>query len=362
MPPNWDQISEHLNAIKTEFDKSFKSLNRTRIPSEKTQIKHIKILVDKHNQIVQLISPIYKKLAPSHKNYVVAYFNSIKTKLEVIFRRLNIFIPIPENLNDIVEVRFKQITDNDTDSDSGSDTETENTNTSVAEPLTPHKHETELNNSIHKEDHFNPIQNSSENSEMTPTEFLNLASKLIPDFDSNPNTIQKFLNALNLIETIKENNETIAVSLIKTKVSGKAENAIAQATTIEQIKTILKSTIVYETTQTVAAKLLSVKQKADTNAFIKEVEELTQKLESAYLSDGIPASVTTKYASQTEIKTLTNNGKSPEIKMYMNAGTFSTLSEAITKFVDLRTESQETHTINFIRNNTQLGVTLQELQ
>ena len=48
---HWEELQRNLQPLKLEFDKSFKCLNKARLPSENTILKLIKILVTQHNLI-----------------------------------------------------------------------------------------------------------------------------------------------------------------------------------------------------------------------------------------------------------------------------------------------------------------------
>jgi len=52
---------------------------------------------------------------------------------------------------------------------------------------------------------------------ITPTEFLKLAKSIIQEFDGNAENLKSFLDSLNLVNSLKESHEALAVSLNKTK-------------------------------------------------------------------------------------------------------------------------------------------------
>jgi len=57
-------------------------------------------------------------------------------------------------------------------------------------------------------------------------DFINTASKLIPVFDGKAENLANFIDALQIIESIKGEHEQLAVSMIKTKIKGVARNLI----------------------------------------------------------------------------------------------------------------------------------------
>lgn len=355
MSVKWITIQENFKQIKLTFDRSFKCLNRSKLPSEAVQIKHLKILVGAHNESIGLIRKIYYTLSEQHKSEVKNFLTNIKSKLEVLFARLDIQEQVPKNFQDIIDIRFKNLEDQN--SDSGSETETEENPESSLIETTPKSNNSdtisanESEPSPSKPGLFNISVVENFSNKMSQAEFLNLAAKLLPDYDSSPENLNKFLNAINLVDSIKDTHEEIAVSLIKTKISGKTQNIVSQLTSISEIKEAIKKNVTQESASTVSAKLMAIKQNGrDTNAFVKEIENLTQQLENAYIVDGLPTNTAQKYATGVAVKSLANNARSAETKIVMKAGNFTSVSEAITKFVDASAEAS-TSQINYVQQN-----------
>lgn len=328
MSDKWEICKQEIQRIKINFDKSYKCLNRAVIPKEDTQIKHLKILVACHNEIVHLIRPIFNEITTKNRLELINFFKAIKTKLEVIFKRLSVVASVPESFNEIIDIKFRTPVSTNSDSSSGSDTETEDLNSSIVEnKSTDNKKDT-----------------------MTPVEFLNLATKLLPEFNGEVENLQKFLNALDLLNSIKETHEILAVQLIKTKLTQKAQKLITTENSVEEIKNTLKAKVKGETSVSASSKLLCAKQNNKTgDEFIKEIELLANKLETAYISDGMTADLAQTFATQTAVKAITKNARSDKVKTVMLAGQFKNLSEVTTKFVEANTDVEEQR-INFIQN------------
>lgn len=194
-------------------------------------------------------------------------------------------------------------------------------------------------------------ENSSEslppvaNMTQTVTQFLGLASKLLPDFDGKPENLQSFLDALALVESIKETHEQVAINLIKTKLKGAARNLLSSETTINDIMTKLKTSVKGESVEVVSAKLYNVRQGGKTaNAYAAEVESLTKALEGAYIADGLSSQLATKYSTQVAVKSLAKNASSERVRLIMEAGHFENMNEAISRFVNSCTDSSTSGT------------------
>lgn len=312
-PVTWRDITDKLRSIKAEFDRSYKCLNRTPVPSNHTQIKHLRTLVYQHNTITGLSKTIYPFLSANHQDEFIKFFSSIKTRLEAIFRHLEIRDRVPEEINTFITIKFQ-----DAEGET-SDEEVEKTNTITT---------------------------------MTPVEFINLATKLLPEFDGKAENLTKFINALDILDSIKENNESIAISLIKTKLNQTASRLLTNEATIGAIKSTLTANVKHESSQSIAVKLLSIKQQNKTDGdFAKEIESLAQQLEIAYISDGMSSALAKNYSAQSAAKAIRTNARSDEVKMLMRAGQFSTVSDAVTKFIELGAESSGTLQVNYINNS-----------
>lgn len=116
-PVTWVQIVDKTQRIKQEFDKSYKCLNKTNLPSKKTQIKHLQNLVYQHNSIVGIIRNVFTTLTQAHKTELEGFFKTLKTRLEVLFLRLQIPHEIPTKITQILDLRFADIENEEDESD-----------------------------------------------------------------------------------------------------------------------------------------------------------------------------------------------------------------------------------------------------
>lgn len=315
----WADLYEEFKKIKLDFDKSYKCVNKTKLPSAQTQFKHITELINKHNEISVILKDIFHVLSEQHKVTVTEFFKSIKDRLEILFERLDLPIIIPADLTTSIKA---DISENSFNSDStGTSAET--------------------------------VNEIKEQNTMTDTiaGFLTTAAKLLPDFDGTYVHLQRFIDAINLVNLIKNTHEEVAVNLIKSKLTGTARNLITTESTIAEIVAKLKSSIKSEDTQAVTAKLVNARQNnKPTNEYVQEIETLTKQLEMAYISDGLSSEIARKYSTQTAIKSLAKNAKSDKAKLLLQAGTFNQLSDVVAKFVELSNESEDVFRVNMVRH------------
>ena len=344
-PIIWEDIRRKLSEYKIEFDKSYKCLNKTALPKRKTQIKHLQILVFTHNSITGLTRSVFESLSPNHKIEVTQLIKSIRTKLEVLFLRLGIPHIIPSDITKIIDIRFSETEEEFSDENENEDEiETENLNN---KPLV-----------------ITPLNKDNQNCEsMTSTAetFVGNASKLLPEFDGKIENLQKFIDALDVLALIKGTHESVAIALIKSKLDSTSRNLVTTENTIEGIKSTLVSKIKGEPTKSVVAKLSNIKQGTrSAHEFVKEIEELTKKLEKSYICDGVPVEMAKTYATDTAIKTLTTNGKSEQAKVSMKGVIYTKLSDAVSKFLEI--SSEDVAKVNYVKqlpqqryNNYQKG-------
>lgn len=336
----WEELQAQLSEIQTEFNKSYKCLNKTQLPSGATQAKHLNILVTQHNAFVTVLKPFFQKLTPEHKGQVEENFKALKNKLQYILSRQEISNKVPLDFVTKLELKFME----------GENEE------EIELPVTPTLHIAQSSSSqITKTPKQNP-RVALTKMPINTIDFINTATKLLPEFDGKAEGLQTFLNSLDLLETIKETHESVAVAIIKTKVKGTLLTAIDSETTINGIKTIIKANTKGESVQSVTAKLLAVRQNnKNASDFTKEIEELSEKLKIAYLMDGIPGASADRYAAQAAVKTLRSNANSAEARIVMKAGQFANTAEAITKFMEVSNETQETLNVHYIQNSGRNG-------
>jgi len=186
------------------------------------------------------------------------------------------------------------------------------------------------------------VANNKQSNKMAQTQvqFLKTASSLIPDFDGKAENLRSFLDALQLVNSIKETHESTAVQLIKTKLKGNARNLISNENSIAQIISTLSNTVRGESVEVITAKLLNLQQKSKTaNQYTQEVEKLTKALEGAYITDGLPSQLASKYSTQHAVKSMIKNCSIDKVKLIMEAGQFSNMNEAVAKFVNSCTDA-----------------------
>lgn len=107
----WQELTDKLREIKSEFDKSFKCLKKTSLPSKAIQVKHLNILIHQHNQIAGLAKNYYPLLTTIHQTEFSDNFRTIKERLESIFLQQQIAVEIPKDISTYIKT-FQETSDN----------------------------------------------------------------------------------------------------------------------------------------------------------------------------------------------------------------------------------------------------------
>ena len=135
----------------------------------------------------------------------------------------------------------------------------------------------------------------------TAIDTLNLATKIVPQFNGSLKNLQGFLDALQPIDTLKATHEGTVVEVIKTRLMGNARTLITTENSIKEIANTLKKSTKGETTEVITAKIMANKT---ANVFVAEKDDLAKQLPGAYFADGVPKPLADKYTIQTAVKAL----------------------------------------------------------
>lgn len=319
---DWQQIVAKLRLIKEHFDRSYKCLNTDRATKGETVEKHLKVLFDRFEEIRVLLNVNYNRLTVSHQSAAENFFADVRGKLAGVLSRRGLEVKLPVTLHEAVSYRIEDQVDSDPELGTvklGVDTKT---------PLLPI---TGGSNTVDDKEATMP---------QTITEFLGLASKLLPDFDGKPENLRSFLDALTLLDSVKDTHEAVAINLIKTKLKGTARNLISDESTINNVIATLTGNVKGESVEVIQAKLMNVRQGGkNANAYVSEIESLTRSLESAYISDGLSQQLAQRYTTQAAVKAITRNATNERVKLIMESGTFTNMNEVTAKFVNSCTEA-----------------------
>lgn len=212
---------------------------------------------------------------------------------------------------------------------------------------TLHEGDDENGEGIDNTDNNQNTDNDDNNeSIMEPAAVVSLLSKLLPTpYSGDPLALDAFVNSIDLIVTVVGNNHpNIVLNFIKSKLTGKALEAIpTSADTVQKIKDALKATIKPENSKVIAGKMMALRidNKSKTD-FSKAAEELAEAFQRASIVEGIPQAKSKEMAIEETIKMCRNNAKTDLVKGIIAATKFDSPAEVIAKYmVESATEVQE---------------------
>lgn len=98
--------------------------------------------------------------------------------------------------------------------------------------------------------------------------------------------------------------------------------------------------------ENILAKLKNIRQKGDANTHCNEIDNLTNKLKSVYVGQGIPDEVAKSMATKAGVDALINGTSSFETKLILKAGTFKDVQDAVQKVRENATIVQQNQQSN----------------
>lgn len=311
----WDLIEKLILSEKKNFKRAYKCINKNVYVRPETVRKHLNTIINSLEIIREVAYKNREKFTVEHKNEVYEIYWHLRDQLVNVLDKYNIKQTVPHSIEHSLKIDTNIILA------SGS--------SEKFEPISEGETESDT-------------EDISINTKMTQTvvEFLNTASRLICDFDGKPENLRSFLDSIQLIDSLKDTHEQVAVSLIKTKLKGTARNLINNESTISEIIDKLKISVKGESVEVLTAKIMNIKQNnKPANIYSGEIESLVKSLENAYISDGLSCDLATKYSTQVAVKAMTKNCTIDKVRLIMEAGQFNSMNDAISKFVNSCTEA-----------------------
>lgn len=291
---------EELRTLKLEFQRVAKRLIKTDIPDSKETIyKNRDLLISIYNSHVDVSKTIWNNLNNDDKTLVLSQFSYIREKTIKAFHIINCPYIVPtNNLEKIIE-----------------------------EIINPQETEEKYKIS-------NTMATNS--SELSPSEFLKLASSIIKPFCGEPNNLQAFLNSVELVATLTTpNSSNLLFQFVKTRLEGKALECIpSNAATLDDIKTSLKVKIKPESSEVVESRLLALRtDRKNLQDFTAEAEELAEKLKRSLIMEGVTDTKAEDMVTKKMVETCRKSARSDLVKSVLASGNFNSHKEVLAKFV-----------------------------
>lgn len=183
------------------------------------------------------------------------------------------------------------------------------------------------------------IQEDSENINMADearNKFITLCAQTLNNkYGGDPLGLSTFLNGIEFLELLAGDNINILVSFIKTRLEGKALEAIpSQNLTIANIKSSLKETIKPDSSKVVEGRILALKfNPTKSGEFTKDATELAEAFQRSLIIEGIPQAKAKSMAIEKTIEICRKSARSETVKAILAAKEFTEPSEVIAKLV-----------------------------
>lgn len=333
----WEDVLNQLQNISVNVSSESKRVLKKRVPKTEAVRHEVRDnLFVNFNKFVKIVRTVYSSLDQEQSKLIKKLFSSLRDKVIRSYQVLKCPYKVPTSCVEYIDAKI--LDDNFQESEDGQESsDSENSSTDVQET-----EDTKIKLDIMA---------------MSKMDFFNFVSRVLPnEFDGSSDKLQPMLDALNLIQANIDNHENDAVAYIKTRLTGRARDLISETDTLANIIHKLKTEIKTEDSQTVMTKLLSHKQlNKDANKYATEIEELANRLRRAYIKEGVPVPLAETYTANSTVRSLKTNTNSEKIKLVMEAGTFKSSQEAVTKFVSISADDSKSNTVFYARNGNQRG-------
>lgn len=291
-----DQIIKELIEHETEFNRIYKCLNKTKQNKKQTIESQVEAIIKEYNYIKSTYISFNNLFSHEYQSYILQLLTKSHDRLTKIFKQYKLHVQIPK-----VHMPNPEV-------------------------LIPIIEETEKN--------FD-----EEMATFTVIDFINFATKLIPEYDGSPSDKQRFIDAVNLVDKNVGAHMSSAVEVAKSKLKGTARNFITTEDTLKAIVDQLTNCIKSESSNLILSKLKNLKQQdKSANDYIMELEKLTASLKRAYITEGVPVATAESYTTSNVVQAMKSGTNNDKMKLIMEAGEFKTVAEASAKFLSVSSE------------------------
>ncbi|XP_017483250.1 PREDICTED: putative uncharacterized protein DDB_G0277255 [Rhagoletis zephyria] len=167
--------------------------------------------------------------------------------------------------------------------------------------------------------------------------FISLCASIIREnYNGDPLALESFIDKINLIEDFADENlNTTFISFLKSKLEGKAREAIpTEVSSVRQIKDALRNRIKPDNSKVVAGKIASLHViNNNYTDFAKRVEELSDALERSLIIEGMTQSKAHEMAVEQTVNVCRINTRSDLVKSILSSTTFSDSKDVVAKMI-----------------------------
>lgn len=349
----------------TKFDqKNFKKLigkfydvtkrilqNRPISAKKSKRNEYIELLIINYNAILSYTVVHVEEFSSEDKTNICSTILYYRDLLIKCFGKLDCKIKVQHEEDLFTEIDRNVMSDSDCDSkDTNEDTDSQGEGNKVL--FAGNSNNTPQSETGNK----NQAGKSFKNSNMATVEqkksFISMCASIIRDnYDGNPLSLCSFLDKIELIEDLTEENLKVTlIAFLKSKLEGKAREALPETVrTIDDIKTSLKTKIKPENSKVVAGKIAALHVKNNNYAdFSKQAEELADALERSLVIEGMTKAKAHEMAIEQTVSVCRLNARTDLVKSILASTNFSDPKDVVAKLVVEQTnESRENQVLAF---------------
>lgn len=200
--------------------------------------------------------------------------------------------------------------------------------------------------------------NSKRSNKMTTNNTVfdaKLAASILTPFDGDSEKLSAFIDGVKFLQTVitKEHHSTLKLFLM-TRISGKARDALPNDNvnrTIDQVVELIKNSCESKATpEQVIAKLKAIKRGLPKQQYCQEIESLCNKLTNTYVRENVPHDTAKRLSTKVGLDALINIVPNDNAKIVLQAGTYTTIEQAIQKVNELPDRIENSDNINRVFN------------
>lgn len=205
--------------------------------------------------------------------------------------------------------------------------------------------EQELDEETSGESSEGEFEDQTEN--MPPKLDLNTALKLVDKYGGEAEKLTGFFESMDLLKDYSDGvDDGDVIKFLKTRLIGPAHGAINNATTLTDVKTILKAKFsIRFSPQAIEAEMANLRQtKKSITDFGQNINELAAKLAAAHVSNGtfLDEAAADAIVQPIAVKCFTNGIKDPQTQFFLRARNPTTLTKAISDALEVTKKEDET--------------------
>lgn len=197
-------------------------------------------------------------------------------------------------------------------------------------------------------------ESEEENMAITNLELARFINGTLKPFDGRPEELTSFVDALNVvIPIVPAEHADFALALVKSKLTGHARTLVTdQINTIQGIREVLRQNVRMNSSSFYVNKLKLAKQGGkDSAKYASELEELTNILSQAYISEGFTLANTQTLVRDALIESVKVNATNNTTQLAMQVGYFNSISDVLQKVVSQPKDNVNSVMFTRVNNN-----------